>query len=153
MKTPATPLAFASGLVAGSGAVIEVAAGLIFRQGQLLITQRRPGDHLGGLWEFPGGKRRPEETFEQCLERELFEELGVRVWVGELMAAITHAYPEKTVALRFFRCAWRAGEPRPIECQALAWIGPADLNRYPFPPADAQLLAELAAKPELWQEV
>ena len=62
-------------------------------------------------------------------------------------------YPEKTVALRFFRCAWRAGEPRPLECQALAWVGPADLNRYPFPPADAQLLAELASQPERWHEV
>ena len=151
MKTPARSLASPAGLVTGEGTVIEVAAGLIFRHGRLLITQRRPSDHLGGLWEFPGGKRRPEETFEQCLERELFEELGVRVWGGELMAAITQAYPEKTVALRFYRCAWRAGEPRPLECQALAWVGPDDLNRYPFPPADAQLLAELVSHPEWWQ--
>src|SRR5262245_45725195 len=61
--------------------VIEVAAGLVFRGGKVLITQRRPDDHLGGLWEFPGGKREPNETFEQCLHRELKEELGIEVHV------------------------------------------------------------------------
>ncbi len=64
--------------------VVDVAAGLIFRDGKLLITQRRTDAHLGGLWEFPGGKREPNETFEECLVRELREELGIEVVVGEL---------------------------------------------------------------------
>src|SRR2546423_2979763 len=83
---------------------IEVAAGLVFRAGSLLITQRRPQDHLGGLWEFPGGKREPAETFEECLRRELREELGIEVQVQGLLASVQHAYPEKTVLLQFYRC-------------------------------------------------
>ena len=64
---------------------IDVAAALVFRDGKLLITQRHPDAHLGGLWEFPGGKREPNETFEACLIRELREELGIEVSVSELV--------------------------------------------------------------------
>ena len=64
---------------------IEVAAALVFRNGKLLIAQRHAKAHLGGLWEFPGGKRHAEETFEECLVREIREELGVEISVGELM--------------------------------------------------------------------
>src|SRR3977135_1003871 len=85
---------------------IEVSAGLVFRGGKLLITQRHTDAHLGGLWEFPGGKREGEETFEQCLVRELREELGIEVRVGELLESLTHAYPDQTVHLRFFHCRW-----------------------------------------------
>jgi len=70
---------------------IEVAAGLIFRNGKLLITQRFNDSHCGGLWEFPGGKREPGETFEQCLARELNEELGIEAAVHELIKTIRHA--------------------------------------------------------------
>jgi len=63
--------------------IIDVAAGLVFREGKVLITQRHAGAHLGGLWEFPGGKREPDEAFEACLQRELREELGIEVVVGE----------------------------------------------------------------------
>src|SRR5688572_28642835 len=79
-----------------ASSIIQVSAGLIFRSGQLLITQRHADAHLGGLWEFPGGKREPGESFEQCLARELKEELGIEVVVGELFESVTHAYPEKT---------------------------------------------------------
>jgi mutator protein MutT len=128
-----------------------VAAGLIFREGRLLITQRRPGDHLGGLWEFPGGKREPGETFEACLRRELREELGLEVEPGELIAAITHAYPEKVVHLRFFACQCPSGEPKALGCHALAWVTVGDLGRYAFPAADAQLLRALETRAELWE--
>src|SRR5712692_8874159 len=79
--------------------ITEVAAGLVFRDGRLLITQRQAGAHLGGLWEFPGGKREGPESFQACLRRELREELGIEVEVGELVETITHQYPEKTVGL------------------------------------------------------
>src|SRR5882672_7630583 len=75
---------------------IEVAAGIVFRNGKILITQRRSQDHLGDLWEFPGGKREAEESFEDCLQRELMEELGIEVAVGELVDTVVHQYPEKT---------------------------------------------------------
>jgi mutator protein MutT len=62
---------------------VEVSAGLVFRNGKLLITQRYPNAHLGGLWEFPGGKRECDESFEACLARELREELGIEAAVGD----------------------------------------------------------------------
>jgi mutator protein MutT len=131
--------------------VIEVSAGLIFRAGQLLIAQRHAHDHLGGCWEFPGGKREPGETFEACLTRELHEELGVRVAVGELIEAIDHDYPGKSVHLRFFRCQLLEHEPQPLGCAAVQWISRAALDQYEFPPADARLLEKLRASPELWR--
>jgi len=124
---------------------IEVSAALIFRAGKLLITQRRADAHLGGLWEFPGGKREPAETFEQCLARELREELGVEISVGELFEEVTHAYPEKTVRLKFFICRLEHGEPVPLGCAALKWADKAELDQYPFPAADARLLDKLRA--------
>src|SRR5215472_18080299 len=109
--------------------VIDVAAALIFRDGKLLIAQRYHDAHLGGLWEFPGGKREPNEAFEPCLVRELQEELGIEVAVGELIESLTHAYSEKTVHLKFFRCCWLKGEPRPLGCNAFKWVTPEELSR------------------------
>jgi mutator protein MutT len=135
----------------GAAPVIEVAAGLVFRAGRVLITQRLPGGHLAGLWEFPGGKREPGETFQECLRRELREELAIEVEPGELIDAITHHYPEKSVHLRFYHCAWHTGEPQLLGCGAVAWVSPAELAHYEFPAADARLLALLRERPDLWR--
>jgi mutator protein MutT len=132
--------------------VLEVAAGLVFRNGRLLITQRRPQDHLGGLWEFPGGKRESGESFEACLRRELKEELGLEVEPGELLDSITHAYPESTVHLKFYRCACPIDEPQLLGCHALAWVNQTELNDYAFPAADQRLLDLLRARKDLWAE-
>src|SRR5262245_47344147 len=129
---------------------IQVAAGLVFHRGKLLITQRRLNDHLGGLWEFPGGKLEPGESFEHCLVRELREELGIEIRVGPEIDDITHAYPEKTVRLKFFQCELLRGEAAPIHCHALAWIGRTELGQYEFPAADVQLLRILQENHELW---
>ncbi len=129
---------------------VEVAAALVFREGKLLITQRRPEDHLGGFWEFPGGKRQAAESFESCLIRELREELGIEVEVLELLDSITHEYPEKTVRLKFYLCRWRRHEPQSLACHAFAWIGREQLDAYAFPAADARLLLRLKTSPELW---
>lgn len=131
--------------------VIEVSAGLIFRDGKLLITRRRAADHLGGLWEFPGGKREGEESFEHCLQRELREELGIEVGVRELVETITHHYPEKSVCLKFFRCSWMRHEPRAIGCAAIAWVTRDELVGHEFPDADARLLQRLRTDAELWR--
>jgi mutator protein MutT len=131
--------------------LVEVSAGLIFRAGKLLITQRPAGGHLAGLWEFPGGKREPGETYEACLVRELREELGVEVGVHEELERLTHTYPEKVVHLRFFRCTLvePTTEPRALGCQAVAWVTRETLADYEFPAADARLLAKLSA-PGFW---
>lgn len=131
--------------------VIDVAAGLVFRGGKLLITQRYPNAHLGGLWEFPGGKREPNESFEACLARELAEELGIEVEVGQLIESLEHAYPDKTVRLRFYRCKLIQGEPRPIGCAAIAWVSQGQLSEYAFPAADARLIEMLQAQIVLWR--
>jgi len=124
---------------------IEVSAALVFCNGKLLITQRNANAHLGGLWEFPGGKRETGETFEECLVREIHEELGTEISVGELFEEITHAYPEKTVHLKFFICELILGEPRLFGCAAFKWIGKSELADYEFPAADSQLLEKLRA--------
>jgi mutator protein MutT len=123
---------------------IEVVAGLISDEaGRYLITRRRKGTHLEGLWEFPGGKREADETLEQSLGRELSEELGAVFTVGERIETVRWTYPEKTVVLHFFRCRVSAGTIAPQEGQRMEWVAPADFHRFEFPPADAALLAHL----------
>jgi mutator protein MutT len=124
---------------------VEVSAALIFHHGKLIITQRRADAHLGGLWEFPGGKRELDETSEQCLVRELREELGVEVEVGELFEEISHAYAEKSVRLKFFTCKLISGKPQPLDCAAFKWVEKSELADYEFPAADARLLDKLRA--------
>jgi mutator protein MutT len=131
--------------------VIDVAAALVFHEGKRLITQRHADAHLGGLWEFPGGKREPNESFEACLARELREELGIEVAVGELVESLTHAYPEKTVHLKFYRCRWLQHEPQPLGCPAFKWVRPEELKEHAFPAADARLVEKLRRDLGLWQ--
>ncbi len=130
---------------------IEVAAGLVFRNGKLLITQRLPDAHLGGLWEFPGGKREPNESFPDCLRRELREELGIEVAVKELIECVDHDYPGKLVHLEFFRAQWLEHEPRAIHCHAFAWVTAEQLAEHEFPAADAGLLEKLRNAPAWWR--
>ena len=130
--------------------ITDVSAALIFHAGKLLIAERPAKSHLGGLWEFPGGKRKPDETFEQCLVREIREELGVEISVGKLFESVTHAYPEKTVHLKFFVCRLTGGEPKPLGCEAVKWAGKSELGDFEFPAADARLLLKLQTTPELW---
>jgi mutator protein MutT len=129
----------------GSRQVVEVSAALIFRDGKLLITQRHADTHLGGLWEFPGGKREPDETFEECLVREIREELGAEISVGKLFEEITHVYVEKSVRLKFFVCRLISGNPQAFGCAAFKWIGRTELDDFEFPAADAKLLEKLRA--------
>jgi 8-oxo-dGTP diphosphatase len=131
---------------------LEVAAGLVFHEGSLLLAQRFAQDHLGGLWEFPGGKRERGETFPACLQRELWEELGVHVRVGKLYETIAHTYPERRVLLLFYVCSLLRGEPTPMGCQAIRWVKRTDLDQFAFPAADARLIAKLRADLVLWNQ-
>jgi mutator protein MutT len=122
---------------------VEVVAAVIERDGKLLITRRREGTHLSGLWEFPGGKPEPGEALEDALRREIREELDAVVSVGERIETVDWQYPDKRVSLVFFRCGVE-GEPRPLEGQEMAWVTPPDLARYEFPAADAMLIERLS---------
>jgi 8-oxo-dGTP diphosphatase len=125
-------------------AVIDVAAALIQDDGgRYLLTRRRRGTHLEGLWEFPGGKREPDESIEACLRRELAEELAARFEVGERVETVRWQYPEKTVVLHFHRCRLQSGTIVPCEGQEMAWVEPARLHEYEFPAADHALIERL----------
>ena len=118
---------------------IVVAAAVIERAGRFLVTRRPRGVHLEGLWEFPGGKCDEEESLADCLRRELIEELGADAIVGDEIFAVTHDYPERTIALHFFACSL-SGEPQPLIGQQMQWVAREDLRSLEFPPADAQLI-------------
>jgi mutator protein MutT len=127
--------------------VLEVTAGLIQnRAGEYLIARRRPGSHLEGLWEFPGGKCRPGEPLEQCLARELAEELTGAFTIGTLVETVRWEYPDRTLIIHFFRCRLESEGAEPREGQEITWVPVDRLDRYPFLPADAALLAGLAAR-------
>lgn len=123
-------------------APVVVVAAVIERAEAFLLTLRSPGTHLAGHWEFPGGKCHATETHAEALRRELFEELDIVATVGERMHQVTHAYPEKTVELHFYRCGF-AGEPKPMLGQEMRWVARAELASLPFPEADAALIGEL----------
>ncbi len=124
---------------------VEVAAGLIIKDGQILIARRRDSAHLGGRWEFPGGKRWPGESFEACLTREVMEELGLTIAVHEQIASAEHRDAERRVRLRFYRCTILAGEPRTLGCAECRWVTPARIGTYPFPPADEPLVRRIVS--------
>ena len=120
--------------------MIAVVAALAERDGKLLIARRPADRHMGGKWEFPGGKLERGETPEEALRRELKEELGVEAAVGRIRAAIPYSYPEKDVLLLFY-AARLAGEPRPIDEAELCRVCPEELGRFDLAPVDA-LMAE-----------
>ncbi len=121
-----------------------VTAAVVERDGRLLVTRRLEGSHMGGFWEFPGGKCEPGEPPDACLARELLEELGVAAIVHEEIYRTTYAYDDRILDLRFFRCAL-ADEPRPLLGQEIRWIQRGELETLEFPPADAELVGRLAA--------
>lgn len=123
-------------------APIVVAAAVIERDGRFLVARRLEGSHLAGCWEFPGGKCEPGENAQDCLARELREELDVAARVGPEILRTTHTYPERSVELRFFRCE-PAGDPKPMLGQQLRWVRREELASLEFPPADRELIAML----------
>ena len=123
--------------------IIDVVAAIIRRGGQILITQRFDHVHLPGLWEFPGGKVEAGESLQAALEREIMEELGVKIRVHDEFFTVEHDYPTKSVRLHFFNCSIIEGEPQLIEVPDMRWVHPQDLGQFDFPPADAELIARL----------
>jgi 8-oxo-dGTP diphosphatase len=124
---------------------VIVSAGILVEDGRVLVTQRKAGGHLAGMWEFPGGKIEEGEDPRVGLARELREELGIDVEVGEIVDVTFHAYPEKSVLLLFFEARRTAGSaaPRALDVAALEWVGAEGLDPVRFPPADVAVLAKV----------
>jgi mutator protein MutT len=123
--------------------LITVVAAVIEQDDHFFLTRRHAGTHLEGLWEFPGGKVDPGESHADALRREIREELAADVDVDDLLFEITHDYPDRTVALYFYRCALN-GEPHPVLGQEMRWVARGELRSLGFPPADAELITLLS---------
>ena len=123
--------------------VIPCGVAIIRRGREFLIAQRRPEDTFGSFWEFPGGKKHLEETFEECVVRETKEELGVDVFIEKKFMEIKKDYNEKTIWLNFYLCSYISGEPRPLDCQNVQWADVAELKSFNFPPANEAVIDNL----------
>jgi A/G-specific adenine glycosylase len=120
-----------------------VAVGVIWKRGRILIAQRREDKMLGGLWEFPGGKQKTGETLEKTVAREIREETGLTVDVGDPFVTVKHAYSHFRITLTAFHCKWVRGSARPRASTALKWILPGSLAAYPFPRANRRIADQL----------
>lgn len=126
---------------------VEVVGAVIVNQeNMVLCAQRAPHMAQGGLWEFPGGKIEPGEDPRATLAREIQEELGCGIRVGDLVADATHDYPTVRVRLLTYYAEVTAGEPRALEHAALAWVARADLSRLDWAPADIPTVHRLTGE-------
>jgi len=125
--------------------VTVVVAAVIEDRGRFLVTRRQAGVHLAGMWEFPGGKIDPTETHVDALRREIREELGADIAVGDLVLSTTHTYPEKTVSLFFYRCTL-SDPPRPLLGQEMRWVTREEMGALGFPAADVELIRLLTQR-------
>jgi A/G-specific adenine glycosylase len=121
----------------------DIGAAIIRKRGKILITQRPHEGLLGGLWEFPGGKRDGTETLEQCVAREIDEELGIKIAVGELFARVKHAYSHFKITLYAYDCQFVAGRIRKLGVADFRWVTTDELANYAFPKADRVIIEKL----------
>jgi 8-oxo-dGTP diphosphatase len=120
-----------------------VTAAILQREGKTLLTRRPEGTRHGGLWEFPGGKLDPGESPQEGLQREIREELGLEIRVGEIFDVVYHRYDWGAILLLAYRCEPLGGEIRNLQVAEHRWVDPAELGDYPILPADRPLIARL----------
>lgn len=135
------------------GNPIHVTAGVVRKEGKILIARRPPGKHLEGLWEFPGGKLEPGETLSECMVREIREELGILVEPVSLIMTSANRYPDRSVVLHFFECRILSGEPGGDPGQELKWVAPEELSLFRFPPPDRALVEFLMSSDQVRDEL
>jgi mutator protein MutT len=124
---------------------VDVAIAIITRAGKVLICQRPDHGSFAGYWEFPGGKREPNETVADCLRREVVEELAIQITPLRALRTVDHDYPRGRIRLHPFICDYSSGELQLLACQDAAWVDPKDLTGYQFPPANNELIQEAIA--------
>ena len=123
-----------------------VSAAVIRRDGKVLLAKRPSKGLLGGMWEFPGGKIEKDETLEDCLIREIREELGAKIRVGEPFGVYRHAYTHFRITVHAFLCKLTEGEPKPFEAAELAWVNLSELQQYPMGKVDRQIALKLVLR-------
>ena len=122
---------------------LNVTAAIIERGSEILIAQRLKGSHMGLKWEFPGGKIEPGESPEECLMREIKEELDLDIRVGDRMMVVDHQYEKIRVILHCYRCSYLGGEAKKKDCQDFQWVARRDLKSFDFAEADRPVVRYL----------
>lgn len=126
---------------------VTVVAAILIEEGRVLLTQRKAGGHLAGMWEFPGGKVEAGEDPREALQRELKEELGIDAVTGEIVDVAFHRYTDadKAVLLLFFEVTRTSRSPAPsaLDVAAFEWAGAGGLSPERFPPADVAVLRKV----------
>ena len=135
---------FSMPTIVKSSNIIRVTAAILEKDGKILIAKRKTGDKLfAGLWEFPGGKVEEGETPEECMARELKEELDIEVEVGELITSNKHKYPHGIFELLAYRVKHVSGEMVLNDHKEIKWVTADEMSNYEFPPADLPIIKEL----------
>lgn len=123
--------------------MLVVAAAIILDHDKVLIAQREKGSNMEFKWEFPGGKLECNETPEQCLIREIKEELDITIEPVEIYKAVRHKHKDKDILLLAYICKYVKGEGRPIECNDFRWIHKSQLSQFEYTPADVSIVEKL----------
>ena len=127
-----------------------VTAAAMIRGGKVLIAQREAGSHMEYCWEFPGGKLEPGETPEECIVREIKEELDMEIEVLDIYKVVKFDYKEKDILLLCYLCKVAKGEGKAIECNDFRWVGREELVNYEFVPADLPIVEKLMKDDKLF---
>lgn len=126
---------------------IDVAAGIVWRSGKILISERKlnpPAQTPAQkLWEFPGGKQEPDESIEDCLKRELLEELDILISEPKFLTTVEHSYPHINIRLHCFQALWLRQEPKGLEGQSFQWISPSELPELNMTSADLKVIDKI----------
>lgn len=125
----------------------NIAIGVVHKNGKVLIALRPSEGLLGNLWEFPGGKRKPEESLEECCRRETLEETGLEVEVGTRFSVVEHSFTHFRITLHAFHCRYVRGKASPKTSQKIRWVRLADLDEYAFPKANKKIIEDLRRSP------
>ena len=129
---------------------ISVSCLVLFHEGKILAAQRGTSMDLAGYWEFPGGKMESGESPENCLHREIKEELGIEIQILKRLRPVLHSYPNKEIQLIPFLATWRSGSITLLEHTQFQWLDRRDLLAFPWAPADVPIVKEVEAK---WEKI
>lgn len=123
--------------------MIDVTAAILVKDGKVLIAKRKSGDKLPHKWEFPGGKVEAGETPQECLQREMHEEFGIDVGVGEYIGESVYHYHHGAIRLLAYRTMWQGGNLSLKEHADYAWVRRDQLEKFEFAPADLPFVQKL----------